>query len=441
MLEKFFKLSENNTSVKTEALGGLTTFMTMAYIIFVQPSMLSQGGMDFGAVMMATCISAALGTFIMGIYANYPIALAPGMGENVFFTYSVILGLGIIWQQALGVVFISGVLFFLLTIFKVREKIMDSLSVSLKNAIAVGIGLLIAVIGLADAGIIKNNPAAIATLGEIGSKPVVLAVIGMVITFILYIRRIRGAILIGMLLTAIIGIPLGVVKYHGVVSMPPSISPTLFKLDIAGVLNMSFVSIIVVFLFMDVLDTIGTLVGVSEQAGFIKDNKLPRAHKALMADAVSTMGGAVLGTSTITSYIESAAGVEAGSRTGLSSVFTGLLFVLAIFFYPLVQAIGGGYQIEGGTILYPVIAPALILVGAMMMQNITKIQWDDLTESLPSFLIIIGMPLTYSPADGLAFGFIAYPICKLAAGRGREISWFVYLMAALFLARYVFFRF
>ncbi|MFC1726254.1 NCS2 family permease [candidate division KSB1 bacterium] len=441
MLEKFFKLSENNTSVRTEAIGGLTTFMTMAYIIFVQPSMLSQGGMDFGAVMMATCISAAIGTLIMGIYANYPIALAPGMGENVFFTYSVILGLGVMWQQALGVVFISGVLFFLLTIFKIREKIMDSLSVSLKNAIAVGIGLLIAVIGLADAGIIKNNPAAIATLGDIGSKPAVLAVTGIVITLILYIRRIKGAILIGMLLTAIIGIPMGVVKYHGIVSMPPSITPTLFKLEIVSILNMSFVSIIVVFLFMDVLDTIGTLVGVSEQAGFIKDNKLPRAHKALMADAVGTMSGALLGTSTITSYIESAAGVEAGSRTGLSSVFTGLLFLFAIFFYPLVQAIGGGYQIEGGTILYPVIAPALILVGAMMMKNVGKIKWDDLTESLPSFLIIIGMPLTYSPADGLAFGFIVYPVCKLAAGRGKEITWFVYLMAALFLARYVFFRF
>ena len=440
MLDSYFKLTENNTSLKTETIGGITTFMTMAYIIFVQSSMLSQGGMDFGAVMMATCISSALATFIMALYANYPIALAPGMGENVFFTYSVIIGLGIAWQQALGVVFIAGILFFLLTIFKVREMIMNALSPSLKNAIAVGIGLLIAVIGLADAGIIKNNPAALVTLGDVASKPAILAFIGLIITLVLYIRGFKGAILIGMILTAIIGIPMGVVEYYGVVAKPPSIAPTFLKLEIGSVLNMSFVAIIVVFLFMDLLDTLGTLIGVSEQAGFIKDNKLPRAHKAMMADAVGTIGGALLGTSTITSYIESAAGVQAGAKTGLSGVITGLLFILAIFFSPIVQSIGGGYTLENGTILYPVIAPALILVGAMMMKNVKKIEWGDLTESLPAFFIIIGMPLTYSPADGLAFGFIAYPICKLAAGRGRDISWFVYLMAALFLARYIFFR-
>lgn len=440
MLDKFFKLTENNTSLKSETIGGITTFMTMAYIIFVQSSMLSQGGMDFGAVMMATCISSALATFIMALYANYPIALAPGMGENVFFTYSVIIGLGIAWQQALGAVFIAGILFFLLTIFKVREMIMDALSTSLKNAIAVGIGMLIAVIGLADAGIIKNNPAALVTLGDVASRPAVLALIGLIITLVLYIRGFKGAILIGMLVTAVIGIPMGIVEYHGIIAKPPSIAPTFLKLDIAGILNMSFAAIIVVFLFMDVLDTLGTLIGVSEQAGFIKDNKLPRAHKAMMADAVGTMGGALLGTSTITSFIESAAGVQAGARTGLAGMVTGLLFVLAIFFSPIVQSIGGGYTIEGGTILHPVIAPALILVGAMMMKNVKKIEWGDLTESLPAFFVIVGMPLTYSPADGLAFGFIAYPICKLAAGRGREISWFVYLMAALFLARYVFFR-
>jgi len=440
MLNKIFKLRENNTSVKTESLGGITTFMTMAYIIFVQPAVLSQAGMDFNSVMMATCTSAAFATFIMGFYANYPIALAPAMGENFFFTFSVVLGMGIIWQKALAVVFISGFIFFLLTVFRVREMIMDALSSSLKNAIAVGIGLFIAFIGLVNAGIVVKNPSSIVQLGDIGNTPTLLALVGIVITAVLFIRRIKGAILLGMLITAIIGIPAGVVKFHGLISAPPSIAPTFLKLDISGVMDLSFITVIVVFLFMDILDTLGTLIGVSEQAGFIKDNKLPRANRAMMADALGTMGGAMLGTSTVTSYIESAAGVEAGSRTGFSNLITGLLFLLAIFFSPLVKTVGGGFTLESGATLYPVTAPALIIVGAMMMRNITKIDWSDLTESLPSFLVIIGMPLTYNIADGLAFGFITYPIFKFTAGRGKEISWFVYFLAALFILRYAFFR-
>lgn len=440
MLEKLFKLTENKTNVRTEMVAGMTTFMTMAYIIFVQPSLLSIVGMDFGAVMMATCLSAAIATLLMGFYANYPIALAPAMGENFFYVYTVILTMGISWQVALGAVFLSGVAFFILTLFKIRELIIDAVPRSLKNAIAVGIGFFIAFIGFVNAGIIERNPAGIVKLGNLQSIPVLLSIFGILFTVLLMTWRVKGAILIGIVATTLLSLPFGIVKYHGIVSAPPSLAPTFMQMDILGALQLGLVTVVTVFLFMAVFDAIGTLIGIGEQAGFIVDGKFPRANKALMSDALGTVVGATLGTSTVTAYIESAAGVEEGGRTGLANVVTGVLFLLAIFFSPIVQMIGGGYQV-GESLLFPVTSPALIIVGCLMAKNITKIIWDDLTEAFPAFLVVIGMPLTYSIADGLAFGFISYPILKALSGKFRETSWLVYLLGLIFLLRYAFISF
>ncbi len=468
MLEKIFKLQQNNTTVRTEISAGTTTFLTMAYIIFVQPALLSQAGMDFGSVMMATCISAAVATLFMGIVANYPIALAPGMGENFFFVFTVVIAMGVSWQAALAIVFISGLLFFILTLFRIREMVINSVPDSLKSAIAVGIGFFIAFIGLADAGIIVRNNAGLAPiafldqgamssvdfllsklsqfeyasgavkLGNLGAPPTLLAVFGLMVISALMVRKVRGAILIGMMATLIAGLIFSVVKWKGLAGAPPSVEPTFFKFDFAAILSFKMIPIIIVFLFMDMFDTIGTFIGVTKQAGFLKDGKMPRAQQALYADSVGTMVGAALGTSTVTSFIESTAGVEAGGRTGLTSVVTGLLFLLAIFFYPLVRMVGGGYDMGNNIFLYPITAPALIIVGAMMVKSITGVNWKDYTETIPSFLVIIGMPLTYSIADGLAFGFIAYPLMKLLSGRAKECSVLMYALGGLFVLRYVF---
>ncbi|MEW5806965.1 MAG: NCS2 family permease [Acidobacteriota bacterium] len=436
MLEKLFKLTANRTNIRTEVIAGVTTFMTMAYIIFVQPAVLSVAGMNFGAVMMATCISAAIATFLMGLYANYPIALAPAMGENFFYVYTVVLTMGIPWQTALGAVFLSGVAFFVLTLFKIRELIIDAVPRSLKNAIAVGIGFFITFIGLVNAGIIEKSSGEIVRLGEIRSTPVLLSIFGILLTVILMIRKVKGAILIGIIATALVALPLGIVKYQGLVSPPPSLAPTFMQMDIMGAIRLGLVTVVTVFLFMAIFDAIGTLIGIGEQAGFLVEGKLPRANRALMSDALGTVVGAALGTSTVTAYIESAAGVEEGGRTGLANVITGFLFLLAIFFSPLAMMIGGGYKVGESTYLYPITSPALIIVGCMMAKNITKIAWDDLTESFPAFLTMIGMPLTYSIADGLAFGFISYPLLKALSGKFHEISWLVYLLGLLFLLRY-----
>ncbi len=440
MLGTLFKLTENKTNVRTEVIAGITTFMTMAYIIFVQPSVLSIAGMDFGAVMMATCLSAAIATLLMGFYANYPIALAPAMGENFFYVYTVILTMGISWQVALGAVFLSGVAFFVLTLFKIRELIIDAVPRSLKNAIAVGIGFFITFIGLVNAGIIVRNPMGIVKLGNLQSTPVLLSIFGILFTVLLMIWRVKGAILIGIVATTLLSIPFGIVQYQGIISAPPSLAPTFMQMDILGALKLGLVTVVTVFLFMAVFDAIGTLIGIGEQAGFLVNGRLPRANRALMSDALGTVVGATLGTSTVTAYIESAAGVEEGGRTGLANMVTGLLFLLAIFFSPIVQMIGGGYQV-GDSLLFPVTSPALIIVGSLMARNITKILWDDLTESFPAFLTVIGMPLTYSIADGLAFGFISYPILKALSGKFREISWLVYLLGLIFLLRYAFISF
>ncbi len=437
-VESFFKLKELNTNIRTEVIAGLTTFMAMAYIIFVNPAMISQTGMDFGAAMMATCIAAATATILMGLYANYPIAQAPGMGENAFFTYAVCLTMGISWQVALGCVFIEGLVFIILTLTKLRQAIMDAIPDSIRYATACGIGLLIAFIGLIDAGIVVKHPSTLVTLGDITSTPTALAIFGLIVTGVLLIRKAGGAVLWGILITAFAGVLLGIVKYQGFVSLPPSIAPTFMKMDIAGAMKLGLVSVIFIFLFMDIFDTVGTLAGVGELGGFMRQGKLPRAGKAMLTDAVGTCVGAACGTPTVTSYIESAAGITSGGRSGLTSVVTGVLFLLALFFTPLIKMIGGGYQVADGVILRPITAPALIIVGSMMVYPVTRINWKDYSEFIPAFLVMLIMPFTFSIATGIAFGFISFAALKLFTGKGKSVSWLVYCLAILFILRFIY---
>ncbi|MEO0294196.1 MAG: NCS2 family permease [candidate division WOR-3 bacterium] len=428
----FFRLKKHNTSIKTEAIAGITTFMTMAYIIFVQPVVLSAAGMDFGAVMMATIFSSVITTLIMGFYANYPIALAPGMGENFFFAFTIVLGMGVSWQKALGIVFVSGVLFIILTLFKIRESIIETVPDSLKRAIAGGIGFFITFIGLQWGGIIKDSPGTLVTLGNLSKNYTILFLIGLVIIFFLYVRRVKGAILWGILLTYIVGIPMGIVKFEGIVSKPPSLTPTLFKLDIFGSLRVEYIVPILVLFLLDFFDTVGTLIGVSSHANLLDEKgKLPKAGKALLSDAIGTVVGSLLGTSTVTSYIESAAGVSEGGRTGLTNVFTSICFLLAIFFYPLIKSIGGGYHVGENT-FYPITAPALVLVGALMIKSVANIKWDDVTEVIPSFLVLVGIPLTYNISHGMAFGFVSYPLIKLFGGRAKEVHPLMWVLFFVF---------
>jgi len=433
----FFKLKEHNTNLKTEAIGGVTTFMTMAYIIFFQPMILSQAGMDFGAVMMATILSAVIATLVMGLYANYPIALAPGIGENFVFAFTIVVAMGVAWEKALGIVFISGLIFVILTLFKIREMVVNAVPDSLKRAIAVGIGIYIAFIGLEWGGIIAKSPATGVTLAKLNTNYVAVFIIGLLIMLFLTARKIKGALLWGILSTAIISIPFGIVRFYGVVSAPPSIAPTFFKLDIIGALRWEYIIPILVLFLLDFFDTIGTLIGVSSHAGLLDENgNLPRAGRALMADAIGTVAGSFLGTSNVTSFIESAAGVNEGGRTGLASVFTAGCFMMAIFFYPIVKAIGGGYAV-GGELFHPVTAPALVIVGSLMIKSIAKINWDDISETIPAYLTFIGIPLTYSIADGMAFGFISYPIMKLFKGKIKEIHPIMWVLFAVFVFRFV----
>lgn len=443
MFEKLFRLSDNSTTVGREVTAGFTTFLAMSYIIFIQPALLSGAGMDFGAVMMATCLSSFVACLCMAFLANYPIALAPGMGENFFF-FAVVVGMGFSWQKTLGAVFVSGAVFLVLSVFRLRERIITAVPSSLKSAIPAAIGVLITVIGLTQAGIVIKDPGGgIATLGDFHSPPTLLSIIGIAIILLLMTRNIRGAILLGIGITAVIGMFMGVVRYQGVVAMPPSIAPTAFKLDIAGAFEPGMISVLIIFLLMDMFDTVGTLIGVGEAAGMMKDGNLPRARQALLSDAIGTIVGALFGTSTVTSYVESTTGVREGGRTGLSAVVVGLLMLLAIFFSPLVAMIGGGYPIlddsgELVTTLYPVSAPALILVGAFMMRSIRGCHWEDLTEAVPALMTIVGMAMTFNVSNGLAFGFILYPALKLMAGRGREVSWLMYLLALVFVMKFVF---
>ncbi len=434
MLQRLFRLSEHGTTVRAEVRGGLVTFLTMSYIIFVQPGVLAAAGMDFGAVMVATCLASALATFVMAFGANYPVALAPCMGENFFFVtvvLGVVTGSAVSWRIALAAVFVSGVLFLLLSLFRLREAIIAALPLSLKYAIPAGIGMFIALIGMQQGGLVVAAKGSMVKLGDLSSGPVLLTLFGLVLTSVLLVLKVRGAILWGLLAATLAGLPFGLTSYHGLVDLPPDISPVFLGMDLPGLWDLAMIPVVVIFLFMVLFDTIGTLVGVGQQAGLMKNGKLERAGRALLSDAVGTTAGALLGTSTVSSYIESAAGVAAGARTGLAAAVCGLLFLLALFFFPLVQMVGGGVELAEGVFLHPVTAPVMILVGSMMMRAVREIPFDDPSEAIPAFLVVMGMPLTYSIADGLALGFIAYPILKLFSGRAREVPLLVYIMAVL----------
>jgi AGZA family xanthine/uracil permease-like MFS transporter len=435
-LERYFKLRENGTTVRNELLGGATTFMTMSYIIFVQPAILSMTGMDKGAVMVATCLSSALATLLTGLLAKYPIAQAPAMGHNIFFAVIVCGTLGYSWQVALGANFISGCIFIVLAVIGVWGTVVEAVPMCLKFGIAVGIGLLIALIGLQYGGIVVDTPGVMVGIGDLTSKPVVLALLGLALTAVLMARKVPGAILIGILATAVAGVPLGIVKFHGLLAPVPSLAPTFLKLDIAGAFRSGWLSVVFIFFFLDVFDAVGTLIGVGSSGGFLKDGKLPRANQAMLADAVGTVGGVVLGTSTVSSYIESVTGIAQGARTGLANVMTSFLFLVALFFSPLAEMISGEFRFKGMT-LHPVIAPPLIIVGYMMMKCVTRIDWEDLTEAVPAFLSIVIMPLTVSITEGISFGFISYSLLKLVTGKGKQVHWLIYVFSVLFIIRYI----
>jgi adenine/guanine/hypoxanthine permease len=438
-LEKRFQLTAHGTTVRTEMIAGLTTFLTMAYIIFVQPAVLGAAGMDFGAVLAATCLSTAFATALMAFLANYPIAVAPAMGHNFFFAYSVVVGMKVPWQIALGAVALAGLTFILAAGFGFRERLITAIPSSIKHAIAAGIGLLIAMVGLQWAGLVVAAPGTLVTLGDLHNRSTLLAVSGLAATAVMMARRVPGALLWGIVISAGVGVPLGIVRYQGLASWPPSLTPTLLQLDLAGVVAPGMLAVVSVFFLLALFDSVGTLVGVGGQAGLMRDGTLPRARQALLADAIGTVVGAALGTSTVTAYIESGAGVAAGGRTGLTSLVTATLFLLSLFFYPLVRMIGGGYDV-GGSTFYPVIAPPLILVGTMMMKGLREIEWNDPTEAIPAFLTVIMMPLAVSITEGVAFGLIAFAVLKLSVGRGREVQALIYFFAVLFLARYLFLR-
>ena len=436
MLERLFGLAASGTTVRTEVIAGATTFLTMAYIIFVQPTVLSAAGMDPGAVLTATCLASAFATLLMAFLANYPIAVAPAMGHNFFFAYTVVIAAGRPWRIALGAVAVAGLIFIATAGFGLRERVITAVPESLKHAICVGIGLLIALIGLEWSGIIVSAPGTLVTLGRLTSPPVLLALGTMALMAVLLARGVAGAMLIGMLAATIVGLVTGLAKFQGVFAPPPSLAPTFMQLDILGAFQPGMIDVIVVFFFLALFDSIGTLIGVASRAGLMRNGQLPRARQALLADAIGTVAGAALGTSTVSAYIESSTGVSAGGRTGLASVVTASLFLLALFLSPLVRMIGGGYPMGNNVILYPIVAPALVLVGVMMMESVRHIRWDDYTESIPAFLTLVTMPLAVSITDGIAFGFISCALLKVTTGRAGELHWLGYVFAVLFVIRY-----
>ena len=427
LLERYFRLQENQTTVRTEFLGGLTTFITMAYIVVVNPQILAKTGMPVDGVVFATCIASAAATLVMGLYANYPIALAPGMSLNAYFTYSVCLAMHIRWQTALGVIFFSGVFFLILTVSRVREQIVNGIPDCLKHSTAAGIGMFIAFVGLRNANLVVANPATFVSLGSFSNREAQLACAGLAIMLILMTRKITGAILIGVIATTLLGIFRGMAAWPQHIFALPHPSGTWLKLDLQGAMRLGLLEIIFVFLFVDLFDNVGTLLGVCEQGGFVKDGKIPRVGRALVSDAVGTILGALTGTSTVTSYIESAAGVAAGARTGLSNVVVAGLFLLAAFFAPLAAAIPGYAT-----------APALIVVGALMTESIGRVAWADFTEAVPAFVTVLATPLTFSIATGLSLGLISYTLVKIAAGKFREVSPLIWILTVLFVLRYVY---
>lgn len=427
MLEKLFGFDPSKHSVRTEILAGLTTFLTMAYILAVNPNILSAAGMDKGALFTTTVIASGLTTLLMAIYAKLPFALAPGMGLNAFFAFSVCLTLGYHWQMALTAVLIEGILFILLTISNLREKIVDALPMTLKYAISSGIGLFIAFIGLQNAGIVVNNDATLIGLGSITHGTGLLGVIGVVITSVLLVLKVRGSLLFGILATTIIGIPMGITHFDGIVGMPPSIEPIFFKFEWDQIFTKDMVVIVFTFLFVDMFDTIGTLVGVSTKAGMVDENgRIPHLKKAFMVDAVGTTAGAMLGTSTITTFVESASGVGEGGRTGLTSFTTGICFLVALFLAPFFLSVPGAAT-----------APVLILVGLMMMSQVTKINFSDYSEAIPAFICIVMMPMAYSISEGIVLGLLSYVLINLLTGKLKKITVSMIILAVIFCFKYV----
>lgn len=428
MLDKFFQLKENKTSVKTEVLAGITTFMTMAYILAVNPDILSATGMDKNALFTATALSAMVATVVMALVAKLPFALAPGMGLNAFFAFTVVLGMGHTWQFALTAVFLEGIIFLLLTAFNIRELIVNSIPLSVKHAVSAGIGLFIAFIGLQNAGVIVNNDATLVGLGDMGSPAVLVALGGIVLTAVLLALKVKGALLIGIFVATVAGLPLGVTHMPEghLVGAPPSLSPIFFKFEFSEIFTLDMLIVLFTFLFVDMFDTVGTLVGVSDKAGMLtKDGKVPRAKQALFADSIGTTVGAILGTSTVTTYVESASGVAEGGKTGLTALTTAGLFLVALFFAPLFTMVPAAAT-----------AAALVLVGFFMMSPILKINFDDFTEAIPAFITIIIMPLTYSIAEGIVFGMLSYVFLKLLTGKVKDISVVMIVLAALFILKF-----
>jgi AGZA family xanthine/uracil permease-like MFS transporter len=427
MLEQVFKLSENKTSVRTEIVAGVTTFLTMAYIIFVNPAILAEAKMPFGAVFAATCVAAAVGCFLMAFLANYPIALAPGMGLNAYFAFGVVGGMGHSWQVALGCVFISGVIFLLISVLPIREWIVNAIPKSLKMAIAAGIGLFLALIALKNAGIVVDHPATLVTHGKLTSFPVVMATLGFLLIVALEYRRVMGGVIIGILAVTIVAIVAGQQKFAGIVDLPPSLGPVFLQMDLPGALNVGLVTVVFAFLFVDLFDNTGTLIALAHRGGFMRpDGTVPRLRGALIADSGAAMIGAAIGTSTTTSYIESASGINAGGRTGLTALTVGLLFILALFVAPL-----------AGSIPAYATAPALLYVACLMARGLIEVEWDDVTEAAPAVITAITMPFTFSIAEGIAFGFISYAAIKLATGRYRDVHPAVGILAVLFVIKYV----
>ncbi|WP_439101084.1 NCS2 family permease [Congregibacter sp.] len=426
-IDRFFGLTEHNSSIRQEVLAGFTTFLAMAYITVVNPGILSAAGMDFGAVFVATCLAAALGTAIMGLYANYPVAQAPGMGQNAFFTYGVVLGLGHSWQSALGAVFVSGLIFILLSVLPVREWLINAIPRSLKLGISAGIGFFLGIIALSGSGIIVSNDATMVGLGDLTETPAIFMLLGFVLIAALSARRTVGAVVIGMLVVTVLGWLTGAAEFKGVVSMPPPMTSFL-ELDIAGALDLSMVTVILTLLLVDVFDTAGTLVGVANRAGMLdKNGHLPRLRRALLSDSSATAVGAVLGTSSTTSFIESAAGVEAGGRTGLTALTTAALFLLCLFIAPLAQSVPGFAT-----------GAALLFVATIMARALEDLEWGDVAESAPAIVTAIGVPLSYSIADGIGLGFITYALIKIASGNASRCPIAVYVVAGIFMLKFGF---
>ena len=429
MLDKFFKISENKSTLRTEIIAGITTFMTMVYILAVNPSILSAAGMDKDAVFTATALSAIIATLVMALVAKLPFALAPGMGLNAFFAFTVVLGMGYSWEFALTAVFLEGIIFIILTAFNIRELIVNSIPINLKHAVSVGIGLFIAFIGLKGTGLIVDHPATLVGLGDMRNPAVLVGLAGVIIIGVLFAKKVKGAILMGVLASTIIGIFVGITvipENFSLVSLPPSIEPIFFKFDFSQVFTLDMLIVLFTFLFVDMFDTVGTLVGVSSKADMLdKDGNVPRAKQALFADAIGTTVGAMLGTSTVTTYVESAAGVAEGGKTGMTALTVAGMFALALFFAPIFMIIPAAAT-----------APALIIVGLFMISPIMKIDLDDFTEAIPAFFTIIMMPLTYSIAEGIVFGMLSFVILKLLTGRYKEIKPIMYIIAILFLIKF-----